>query len=509
MPEIDISLNGLLKLLHNLKPGKAAGPDTLKPLLLRELRDEIAPIIKVIFDRSLQTGKLLADWTKANVMPVFRKGDKSLAANYRPISLTCILCKVLEHILASNILKHLDGQGILYDLQHGFREKWSCETQLIMLIEDLARGASVGKQTDIILLDFSKAFDKVNHSKLLWKLHQYGIRGHVLDWVGAFLGSRSQPVVFDGEESESIPVTSGVPQGSVLGPILFLIYINDLPEEVCSQVRLFADDTALYLTLESEDDSSTLLNDLNILSAWETRWDMGFNPSKCQVVHVTGSKKPVKRDYILHGQVLESVTSARYLWVDISGSLSWNPHVDRITGNANRTLGFVRRNIKTKMSKVRETAYHTLVRPQLEYASAVWDPHTKVRTSQIEQVQRRAARWTVSNYDWQASATQIVQDLGWRTLEQRRANARLCLFYKVVHGLVAVPLPDYIQYSNRISRYRHSMTFRQVSTSRDYYKYSFFPLAIVQWNALPQSIACLQSLEAFKTAVCKLQHSRP
>ena len=143
---------------------------------------------------------------------------------------------------------------------------------------------------------FSKAFDKVNHSKLLWKLHQYGIRGHVLDWVRAFLWSRSQRVVIDGEESGSIPVTSGVPQGSVLGPILFLIYINDLSNEVCSQVWLFADDTALYLTSKSEDDSSTLQNDLNILSAWETRWDMGFNPSKCQVVHVTGSKKPVKKE---------------------------------------------------------------------------------------------------------------------------------------------------------------------------------------------------------------------
>ena len=136
-------------------------------------------------------------------MPAFKKGDKSLAANYRP-SLTCILCKVLEYILASNIVKHLDGQGILYDLQHGYREKRSCETQLIMLIEDLARSASVGKQTDIILLDFSKAFDKVNHSKLLWKLHQYGIRGQVLSWVRAFLGSRSQQVVIDGEESESM-----------------------------------------------------------------------------------------------------------------------------------------------------------------------------------------------------------------------------------------------------------------------------------------------------------------
>ena len=413
MPEINISENGLMKLLQNLKPGKAAGPDKLKPLLLRELREEIAPIIQIIFDRSLKTGKLPADWMKANVMPVFKKGDKSLAANYRPISLTCILCKVLEHILASNIVKHLDGQGILYDLQHGFREKRSCETQLIMLIEDLARNASVGKQTDIILLDFSMAFDKVNHSKLLWKLHQYGIRGHVLNWVRAFLGSRSQRVVIEGEESESIPVTSGVSQGSVLGPILFLIYINDLPDEVCSQVRLFADDTALYLTMESEDSGSTLQSDLDILSMWETRWDMEFNPSKCQVVHVAGSKRPVKRDYILHSQVLESVTCAKYLGVDISCSLTWNSHIDRITGSANRTLGFVRRNIKTRMSKVRETAYNTLVRPQLEYASAVWDPHNKNRISQIEQVQRRAARWTVSNFDRKASVTKIVQDLGW------------------------------------------------------------------------------------------------
>ena len=430
MPEINISENGLMKLLQNLKPGKAAGPDKLKPLLLRELLEEIAPIIQIIFDRSLKTGKLPADWMKANVMPVFKKGDKSLAANYRPISLTCILCKVLEHILASNIVKHLDGQGILYDLQHGFREKRSCETQLIMLIEDLARNASVGKQTDIILLDFSKAFDKVNHSKLLWKLHQYGIRGHVLNWVRAFLGSRSQRVVIEDEESESIPVTSGVPQGSVLGPILFLIYINDLPDEVCSQVRLFADDTALYLTMESEDSGSTLQSDLDILSMWETRWDMEFNPSKCQVVHVAGSKRPVKRDYILHGQVLESVTCAKYLGVDISCSLTWNSNIDRITGSANRTLGFVRRNIKTRMSKVRETAYNTLVRPQLEYASAVWDPHNKNRISQIEQVQRRAACWTVSNFDRKASVTKIVQDLGWRTLDQRRADARLCLFLR-------------------------------------------------------------------------------
>ena len=167
--------------------------------------------------------------------------------------------------------RHLNAHDLLYDLQHGFREKRSCETQLTMLVEDLARNVSKGKQIDLILLDFSKAFDKVNHSKLLWKLHQYGIRGNALAWICAFLGNRSQTVVIDGEESESVPVTSGVPRGSVLGPILFLVYINDLPDELSSQFRLFADDTAVYLTIGDTEDGKVLRNDLGRLSVWEDR----------------------------------------------------------------------------------------------------------------------------------------------------------------------------------------------------------------------------------------------
>ena len=160
---------------------------------------------------------------------------------------------------------------------------------------------------------------------------------------------------------------------------------------------------------------------------------------------------------------------------------------------------------------MRETAYNTLVRPQLEYAASIWDPYTKEKTHQLEKKKKkkRTARWTTSNYDYRSSVTAMLDQLGWRTLEQRRADARLCLFYKIVYGLVAVPVPDYIQPTSRVSRYCLSVTFRQIQTTKNYYKYSFFPLAIVQWNVLLEPVVSLQVLESFKLEVCKLQHSRP
>ncbi|MES9882305.1 MAG: reverse transcriptase family protein [Sedimenticola sp.] len=509
MPGIQISVPGVEKLLKNLKPGKAAGPDQMQPLVLQELRHEIAPIIQAIFQRSLDTGEVPSDWKSANVTPLYKKGDKSAAENYRPISLTCILCKVMEHIITSNLVKHLDRNHILYDLQHGFRERRSCETQLAMLIEDLARNTNNGLQTDLILLDFSKAFDKVSHNKLLHKLHQYGVRKQTLAWIGAFLKNRSQQVVLEGETSDSIPVTSGVPQGSVLGPILFLVYINDLPERIQSQVRLFADDTAVYLTIDSNKDGQTLQNDLDTLQLWENKWDMHFNPSKCLVLHISRSRTPINTLYNLHGQILQSVASAKYLGVTISNNLTWNTHIHQITNKANKTLGFVRRNIRTTNTKVKEHAYKALVRPQVEYASSIWDPHTKDLSHKIEMVQRRAARWTLNDYSSYSSVTDMLDRLGWRTLEQRRSDARLCLFHKMVTGQVAVPLPQYIEPPNRISRYCHSMTFRQIHTSKDCYKFSFFPLAVVQWNSLPKEVATLQDQDLFRSQVGNLLHAKP
>ena len=408
MPEININLNGILKLLSNLQPRKAAGPDEIRPIVLRELRTEIAPIIQLIFEKSLATGKLPSDWTRANVSPIFKKGEKSDPSNYRPISLTCILCKVMEHIIASNLTAHLNRHNILYNLQHGFRQKRSCETQLLQLVEDLGKQLIKGNQIDLVLLDFSKAFEKVNHLKLLFKLAQHGVKGNTLNWIQAFLLGRTQAVVLEGERSAEAPVTSGVPQGSVLGPLLFLLYINDLPQNIQSQVRLFADDTAVYLTVTSSEDANTLQADLDTLQEWERTWDMEFNPSKCQVLHITRSRQPLQSQFTLHGHFLESVYSAKYIGVNITQDLNWNHHINEITGKANRTLGFVNRNVKTKNEAVKELAYKTLVRPQVEYASSLWNPHTKHNISKIEMVQRRAARWVKNNYSPYDSVSNMV-----------------------------------------------------------------------------------------------------
>ena len=264
--------------------------------------------------------------------------------------------------------------------------------------------------------------------------------------------NRRQKVIIECEESDSVPVTSGVPQGSVLGPNLFLVYTTDLPDDIVSQLRVFAYDTAIYLTFENKRDSDKLQRELNRLQTLDARWDIEINPPKCQVLRVPSSRTPLQTQYILHGQVLGAVSSARYLGVDISSNLSCNTHADKITANANRSSAFIKRNTKTKSPKIREMAYQSLVRLQLEYASAVWDPHTKDKTNKVEMVKRRAARWTLSDNAGTISVTSLQFQLNWQTLEDRRSVARLCLFYNIVNGLVIVPLPDFMQPTHRISR---------------------------------------------------------
>ena len=262
----------------------------------------------------------------------------------------------MEHIICSHVRDHLDKHSVLTSQQHGFRKAHSCETQLLTTLQDLLYWRDRRMQIDLAVLDFEKAFDTVPHRSLLGKLEHYGLDSHLLGWVNSFLIGRSQSVVVDGERSEFVSVDSGVPQGTILGPLLFLLYINDLPQSVHSSVRLFADNCLIYKTISSLGDTITLQRDLDSLHEWRSRWGMSFNVTKCNIMHLAWSRQPISKFYTLGGEIIQEVNQAKYLGVMITSELGWSTHIDIISNKANSTLGFRRQNLKYCPRGLKETA---------------------------------------------------------------------------------------------------------------------------------------------------------
>ncbi len=242
----------------------------------------------------------------------------------------------------------------------------------------------------------------------------------------------------DEVKSELVSVDSGVLQGTVLGPILFLLHINDLPDMVSSQVRPFTDVCLLYHPIASIMDHVCLQEDLNNLVEWGNKCGMYFNTPKCNILRISRSQHPLTRFYTLSGHILDEVNEAKYLGVNISNELIWSTYVSVITRKGNCTLGFIRRNLKNCPMKLKETAYVTLIRSVLEYCAVVCVPYLKKDTDKLEKLQRKAARFTASNYDRTSSVTKMLSGLGWSKLADRRKDLRLALIYKVVKGQVAM-----------------------------------------------------------------------
>ena len=489
MPAINITTEGVDKLLCGLSSNKASSPDQISPRVLKELHHEISPILCKIFKFSLSTGIVPHDWKTATIAPVYKKGPKSKPSNYRPISLTCIVSKLMEHIIVSNMMDFYDKNNILSPLQHGFRSKRSCETQLVSFTQEVFDSLDKGHQTDVIVMDFSKAFDKVDHHKLIHKLLSYGINTETSNWIRSFLQNRSQRVAIEGHLSRELPVLSGVPQGSVIGPCLFLSYINDLPESIKSKARLFADDTIVYLTISSQNDAQKLQSDLHKLEIWERDWSMEFNPDKCEVLRITRKKHPVIHSYTLHNIPLKPTDSAKYLGVNISKDLNWNQHINNITAKASNSLRFIKRNIKTSNKKVKEAAYTTYVRPQVEYCSVVWHPWQKHLGHKVEIVQRAAARYVCNNYDFSSSVTNMLRELQWKTLYQRRIHNSLIFLYKIQHQLV------FVEHNHLV--HTRNLNFLIPQSRTQFHQNSFFPRTIRSWNSLSGHIKSSPSLYIF------------
>ena len=498
MEEITVTEHGVRKLLLKINPRKACGPDMISARILKDLAVELAPLLTTIYQKSFDCGEVPEDWRSANITPVFKKGDRFKASNYRPVSLTSLCCKIQEHIITSHILKHLEDNSILTDCQHGFRARRSCETQLLTLVHELADSIDRGKQMDLVILDFSKAFDRVPHQRLLAKINHYGIQGQTYKWIESFLSDRSQQVIVDGAVSDKAPVVSGVPQGTVLGPLLFLLFINDLPDCVMAKTRLFADDCVIYRPIKTTKDCLQLQEDLHRLAEWEDKWGMCFHPEKCSILRVTRARSPVLHPYILKGQILQTDEQSKYLGVDITSNLSWNPHIDRIVKKGNSMLGFLQRNLRVNSRETKASAYFTLVRPNLEYCSNVWSPYTIQAKKRIEMVQRRAARYATNRYRNTSSVTDMLEDLNWDTLETRRSKSQVTMMFKIINGLVDIPAADFVTPASTRTRSHHGKKLRQYATSTDTLKYSFFPCTIPLWNSLPATLAEAPDLVSFK-----------
>ena len=331
------------------------------------------------------------------------------------------------------------------------------------------------------------------------------LKGKQTNGLGAFLQTENKlTVVLEGERSYEADVKSGVPQGSVLGPCLFLFYINDLPLSLTSTVRLFADDTIAYLTIKSQTDANTLQDDLNKLGIWAKLWQMEFHPDKCQVLTITRKRQPILHTYSLHGHILQHVKSAKYLGVTFDHKLCWNDHIDQIASKASRSLGFLRRNLQIDSPELKTTAYNALVRPLVEYAPTVWDPYTKKNAHRLEMVQRRAARYVLRRYHNTSSVTEMLNVLEWDTLENRRRQQRLTMMYKIHHGLVAVNKDAYMCPTIRPSKNNNNLAYMIPDTGPDYYNQSYFPRTIREWNSLPTDTVNAATLDSFRSRLSAL-----
>jgi hypothetical protein len=501
IPELQVELEGVIKQLKQLDCNKAGGPDDIPARFLHDYSSELGPILQFIFQQSYDTGTLPPDWKRAMVTGIYKKGSKSSPENYRPVSLTCITCKIMEHIVLSHTAKHLARNNIIIDAQHGFHEKMSCETQLIQATQDWSEVLNRGGQSDVLLLDFSKAFDKVPHLRLATKLKYYGIRGKTVNWIQDFLAGREQCVAVNGTHSKWSPVTSGVPQGSVLGPTLFLVYINDIATDIKSTLRLFADDSILYREINCSDDQALLQDDLNRVFQWAGKWQMCFNAAKCEALTITRKTKPLKHTYEVDGHCIENSSKHKYLGVTINHHLDWKDHVLNITASARSTLGILRRNLSSCSEKVKSKAYQALVRPKLEYASAAWNPYACEQVNLLEGVQRQAARFVLNNYERTASVTQMLQLLEWDSLATRRLLNQCTMFFKIHNGLVNIPFPMIVTPSTcrgRNTRNTNTNSYQTIQSRVNSYRYSFFVRIIPVWNRLPTPVTSVASVSQFK-----------
>lgn len=498
---LTVTIQDVLDQLKSLDISKSYGPDLISPRFLKEGADILAAPLCKIINNSLLQQVVPSAWKRANVIPIYKKGKKNLTDNYRPVSLLSTASKIMERTVFKYVYNHFKDNFIISQFQSGFLPGRSTVTQLLEVYHHLCSTLNAGKEIRVVFLDISKAFDKVWHPGLLYKLEMCGISGNLLGWFKSYLSDRSQRVIVNGKTSDWCEITAGVPQGSVLGPLLFLIYINDIVNTVSHcKIRMFADDTCLFLQVDDRIEAAALLNeDIQSIYNWSNDWLIQFSPPKTKSLTIS-NKADVALNPTLHFNLhpIEEVKSHIYLGVRLCSNLQWGAHIRDVTLKARKKLN-VLTYFKFKLSrKSLETIYESFILPTMEYANIVWGGTSDVDLAKLEKIHVDAMR-CITGATARSNIANLYTDTQWYSTKDRICNNIQTMMFKIKNNLapndlkVLIPIPNVNNYN-----LRNKQALQNPFCRLQLFKRSFIPTGIRQWNNLAAEIKLLSTVHTFK-----------